>query len=356
MSEHAELSELIGHIYDAAIGTMPWPLVLAMARDYVGGHAAAIYALEATSNSGTIFHHDDRIGSDYRESCFAKHMRLDPLTTAYAYADIGRPVAPVDYLPAEEFQRMRFFRKWVAPQGFVDLVSTVLDRSLAGAALFDVLRRAEHGAVGDRARQRMALIAPHMRRAVLVARMIDLKSVEAATLAAATDGIRTGMLLVDPRRQIIHANASAHVMLEEASVVRTTQGRFHVSEKAADQHFGAFLAQAAQGLARADSNADYLHIRAEDGADHIIHMLPLACGATRQSVFTPSAVAAIFINKAALDTTSPLEVIAKAFRLTPTELRVLLGIVEVGGVPETAAALGIAEATVKTHLHAKRTS
>jgi DNA-binding CsgD family transcriptional regulator len=36
--------------------------------------------------------------------------------------------------------------------------------------------------------------------------------------------------------------------------------------------------------------------------------------------------------------------------LTPTELRVLLSIVEVGGVPQTAEALGIAETTVKTHL------
>ena len=37
--------------------------------------------------------------------------------------------------------------------------------------------------------------------------------------------------------------------------------------------------------------------------------------------------------------------------MTPSELRVLLAIVQVGGVPETAEALGIGEATVKTHLH-----
>jgi DNA-binding CsgD family transcriptional regulator len=36
--------------------------------------------------------------------------------------------------------------------------------------------------------------------------------------------------------------------------------------------------------------------------------------------------------------------------LTPSELRVLLVIVEVGGVPEVAAALGVAVTTVKTHL------
>ena len=49
-------------------------------------------------------------------------------------------------------------------------------------------------------------------------------------------------------------------------------------------------------------------------------------------------------------TSSTSQVIGEAFRLTPTELRVLLAIVEVGGVPEVAEALGIAESTVKTHL------
>jgi len=58
----------------------------------------------------------------------------------------------------------------------------------------------------------------------------------------------------------------------------------------------------------------------------------------------------LFVHKAALKTSSPPEAIAKAYDLTPSELRVLLAIVEVGGVPELAEALGIGETTVKTHL------
>ena len=44
------------------------------------------------------------------------------------------------------------------------------------------------------------------------------------------------------------------------------------------------------------------------------------------------------------------DAIAAAFRLTPSELRVLMAIIEIGGVPDIAAKLGIAETTVKTHL------
>jgi DNA-binding CsgD family transcriptional regulator len=47
---------------------------------------------------------------------------------------------------------------------------------------------------------------------------------------------------------------------------------------------------------------------------------------------------------------SPQEVIAKLYKLTPTELRVLFAIVQVGGVPEVAEAMGISSSTVKTHL------
>jgi DNA-binding NarL/FixJ family response regulator len=51
-----------------------------------------------------------------------------------------------------------------------------------------------------------------------------------------------------------------------------------------------------------------------------------------------------------LQTPSAPEVIRLTYKLTPTELRVLLAIVEVGGIPEVAAALGVAETTVKTHV------
>ena len=56
------------------------------------------------------------------------------------------------------------------------------------------------------------------------------------------------------------------------------------------------------------------------------------------------------MRKAGLDLPTPPEVILREFGLTPAELRVLFAIVEIGGVPEAAAVLGISEPTVKTHL------
>ena len=80
----------------------------------------------------------------------------------------------------------------------------------------------------------------------------------------------------------------------------------------------------------------------------IAHVLPLT---RRQADISRAATAAVFVRKAALDTPAPMEVIAKVYRLAPGELRVLTAVLEVGGVAAVADALGISEATVRTHLH-----
>jgi DNA-binding CsgD family transcriptional regulator len=51
-----------------------------------------------------------------------------------------------------------------------------------------------------------------------------------------------------------------------------------------------------------------------------------------------------------IDVKSCGELVARHFELTPAELRVLISIVEIGGVPEVADVLGVAETTVRTHL------
>jgi DNA-binding CsgD family transcriptional regulator len=56
------------------------------------------------------------------------------------------------------------------------------------------------------------------------------------------------------------------------------------------------------------------------------------------------------VHKVGLHLSSAPKALAKSYNLTPGELRVLLGIVHIGGVQETAEALGVGENTVKTHL------
>jgi DNA-binding CsgD family transcriptional regulator len=232
----------------------------------------------------------------------------------------------------------------------VDAVNAVLDKSVTSAALFGVFRHQRDGLVDDETRRRMRLIVPHIRRAVLIGRLIDLRKADAANLADTLDGLSAGVCVVDAGGRIVHANAACHVMLNAGDFLSAIGGRIVASDVKIDQAFRELFAAAGSGDAAIGTRGLALPLKARDGSHYVAHVLPLTSGARSLAGIAYSAAAALFISKVAVESPSPPEVIARAYRLTPTELRVLLGIVQIGGVPEVATALGIAENTVKTHL------
>jgi DNA-binding CsgD family transcriptional regulator len=197
----------------------------------------------------------------------------------------------------------------------------------------------------------MRLIIPHIRRAALIGKVIDLKTAEADSFADTVDGISAGMFLVDASARIVHANASGHAMLAEGVVLRVVSGKLVPNDASAEQGLNEIYAMAERGDAAVGVKGIAMSLTASDGERHVAHVLPLTSGARRRAGATYAAAAAVFVHKAALDSPPPQAVVAKLYKLTPTEQRVLLAIVQVGGVPEVAEALGIAESTVKTHLH-----
>ena len=349
MPDEKVLSHLVGDIYDAALDPALWVGVLEKSAQFVGGPAAGLFSKDAASKSGEVAY---GFGIDpyYEQLYFEKIIKLDPLTIGHYFAEVGEPVAVADIIPYDEFLETRAYREWGRPQGIVDVLNVALDKTATSAAMFCVFRHERDGRVDDEMRRRMRLIVPHMHRSVLIGRVIDLKTIEAATFADALDGIGDGMLLVDALGRIVHANASGHALLAEGSVLRAVGRKLAANDASAEQALHDVFLAAGSGDAAVGIKGIAVPLTSHNGERYVAHVLPLTSGARRRAGTSYAAVAAMFVHKAALETPSPPEVIAKTFNLTPSELRVLLGIVEVGGVQETAEALGIAETTVKTHL------
>jgi DNA-binding CsgD family transcriptional regulator/PAS domain-containing protein len=350
MDERTELSALIGDVYDAALDPALWRHVLDRTKRFVGGHAASLAWKDAVAKRGDTYYEDHEIDPHYRQLYFEKYIKLDPCTTGQFFAEIGEPVCTSDVIPYDEFKETRFYKEWARPQQLVDAALALLDKTATSMAFLGVFRHERHGLFDDEARRRVRLLIPHFRRALLIGNLINLKKAEAAALADTLDGISAGMFLVDAAGRIIHANAAGHAMLSAASVLRAEGGRLAANDPGADRTLADAFAMSDGGDGAIGAKAVAVPLIARDGERHVAHVLPLTSGARRRAGASYSAAAALFVHKAALDMASPPEVIAKTFKLTPMELRVLLAIVEVGGVPEVAVALGIAETTVKTHL------
>jgi DNA-binding CsgD family transcriptional regulator len=350
MDETETLAALIGDIYDAAFDPTLWVDVLGKTKDFIGGQAASLGWKDAVTKRGDTYHDDDGISPHYRRLYFDKYIKMDPCTTGQFFADIGEPVATQDLIPYDELIQTRAYKEWSRPQGLVDCAMALLDKSATNMSFLAVFRHQRHGLIDDEARRRMRLVVPHFRRSVLIGKVLDHQKAEAASLSDTLDGISAGMFLIDAAGRIIHANTAGHMMLSGADVLHAEGRRLILNDPHANQVLADTFATAGHGDAAVGIKGVAVPLVARDGERHVAHVLPLTSGVRRRAGTSYAAVAALFVHKAALDTPSPPEMIAKAYKLTPMELRVLLAIVEVGGVAEVAEALGIAETTVKTHL------
>jgi DNA-binding CsgD family transcriptional regulator len=229
-------------------------------------------------------------------------------------------------------------------------VTALIEKSSTSATFFGVFRHERDGVADDEMHRRMQLIVPHIRRAVLVGKLIDRREAEAATLADTLDGLGAGMCLVDAEGRIVHANAACQVILDARDFLSVNGGRLAASDAEADQTLRQLFAAAGGGDTAIGIQGIALALTASDGESYSARVLPLASGARRRSGIANTVVAALFVYKASLAMPSVSEVVARHFKLTPAELRVLLATVEVGGVPKVAEALGIAGTTVRTHL------
>lgn len=350
MDETERLSALIGDIYDAALDPALWRDVLGKTRRFVGSQAASLAWKDAVAKRGSSYYDDSEIDPHYRQLYFDKYIKLDPCTTGQFFAEVGETVCTTDVIPYDEFKQTRFYREWVRPQRLTDAALALLDKTATSIAFLGLFRHERDGLFDQEARRRIGLLAPHFRRALLIGNLIDLKAAEAASLADTLDGISAGMFLVDATGRIVHANAAAHTLLAAGSLLHAAGGRLVANDLQADQILADTFATAGGGDGAIGVKGVAVPLTARDGERFVAHILPLTSGARRRAGTSYAAVAALFVHKAALNAPSPPETIAKTYKLTPMELRVLLAIVEVGGVPEVAEALGIAQTTIKTHL------
>src|SRR5262249_11165648 len=265
MAEADQVSELVGNIYDASINPSLWPRVLEQTCGYIQGIAAVLVAHEATAGSGEFYFSwgDDPV---YTESYSRTFSKINPLVVAMlAQSTPGDIVAIGDLIPYEEYFASRFYKEWAAPQGYLDAIHLILEKSATAFASVAVARHERHGLVDDNTRRRMRLLAPHFQRAVAIGKVIDLHNAQATTLADTLDGMVAGMFLVDAQAHIVHANASGHQLLREGKVILSSLGRLTAIDAQAEEMLREVFAAAQDGDAAIGSKGIAVPLLVDSG-------------------------------------------------------------------------------------------
>lgn len=344
MLEFDTITSLIEDIYDAALEPALWSDVIVSIQKFAGTSACGLISKDTATRAGTTHHY---IGVDphfiklYADS----HSRFDPMVTIPPF---GKVVGIPDLVEFDEYSKGPFFQEWLRPQGCTDAGLVVLENSDSRNTILLTFLSGNRF-IDPEMRRRIRCLVPHAHRALAINKAIQTKQAQAATFSDTFDAISAAIFFIGQNCRLVHANAAGQTMLSEDKCLRVVNGQLIASNMRANQALRAIFSPDGDMLPAQSGNA--LPMEDHDGDRYAAYVLPLTSAARGTIGRDHKAIGALFVRKMQLDIQFSSELMARMFELTPAETKVLLAIVEVGGVPEVAGALGIAETTVKTHLH-----
>lgn len=347
-SEAALLSELIGLVYDAALDPTLWPRALGQACLFVGGSSGALFWHDAATKHSAALHMFNE-DPHFTQLYFDKYLPLNPCFPAGAFIEAGVVWGSTDLIPFEEIVETRFYTEWMKPQGIIDALGANLEKSATSASVLAVRMHETDGLADADDRRRLGLIVPHFQRAVSIGRLFDQSKAAQAVLTQTLDNVSAAVFLVGPNGRLVFTNVPGRTMLDEAALLSERNGTLVAVAPEAQRALREALVAAENGNAAADSGGP-IPLATSQGR-WFANVLPLTSGDRQRTGTLHLAVAAVFVRKSSPANPPPLEALAKLYKLTASEIRVIDAVMKVSGVKALAEVLGLTQATVKTHLH-----
>jgi DNA-binding CsgD family transcriptional regulator len=346
----AELSDVVGTIYDCALDPAVWPDAIREVCRVANFIAGLIDVTDLSSRSIRLqqYWNYDRAWIEFAiRDCAEESVRTWSNVRNLMARPLDEPLCLTREIPRSIWSQARLYTDHSTPVGYIDCVALVVLRERNRVGSMALSRHESAGPVTDRDMEVMQLLAPHIRRAVVISDVLNMQAIRIGTLEGAFDLLQAGVIFVDADCKVIHANRSAAAMLAKGSPVQSVHGDLRTN-----------LPQATAALRKAVAVATEpsigrlgigVPVPQPDGEPAYVHVLPLQTGETR-SRLAPRAAAAVFIAVGGNLAGAPAEAIATVFDLTVAEIRTVERLLAGRSAAEIADDLGLAMPTVRTHI------
>jgi DNA-binding CsgD family transcriptional regulator/PAS domain-containing protein len=343
------LSALIGMIYDCAIEPDNWRSTIAEICGTIGCLSGTILLIDLHRSQHRLAHvwgiapelerrflsYSGTLTGFYAKA-FSKAICLD-----------GEPLVLSSVISGRRAESI--YAELTQPAGISEAMQTVVLRQAGRLAVFGANRHENTGTLTNDERTIMRLLVPHIRRAVIISDILDIKKLEAHALAATLDNYTAGVVVVADQGRILHANNAARSMFSTAGPVSGAGGFLRASDARANRELTNAIVLAQANEATIGTAGIGVSLKNSSGEPSIAHVLPLAHGDLRTRLMPP-ATAAVFVTQLGSQPVAEIGAIASAFSLTPAEARTLKHLAGGATIAETADAIGISTNTIRTHL------
>ena len=343
---HQALSELIGSIYDCALDPDHWDQTLSDLRQAFrsGGMALALMDRRRGRTLVRKYAGRDTLGLLELDAKYGPEI----LRMLSRFALETPPDTPHIASRLPQDYPLPFFSAELKPRGFVDVMTIFLSDTPAYLSYIGIGQLGDHGVFTDREAALGGLLLPHLRRSVTISGLLDAGSIAEARMAETLDLFKCGIVLANRSGTILQANRAAERMMRGNGPLQSVRGVLNVNAPAAAKELRSAISLAAEDETSLGKTGMAIRLSRDEQPAQYAHVLPLAGGELRRRL-RPEAAAAIFIGAAAAEEDGA-EAMAATFSLTFAETRLIENLLAGRTLKESAAELGVAMTTVKTHL------
>lgn len=344
----AELSDVIGAIYDCVVDPGLWPSAIEQIAGLVQGASGAVMVIDTVENTNrfvTSWNIDPDVLRTYNERYHADN----PLIPATLSFGVDEPWNVESAMDSRTWLQSRVVREFGRAQGWLDNLGVTVLRTPTRFASLAVPRKAEYGFAGPRELEMLKLLSPHVRRAISITDLLDMRTLAADAAENTLEGLSVPVAMVDGDGRIMFANDAARTLIAAGDPVRADQGFLKARDPAAAGGLAAALAQARKPEAEMGKVGIDIPMPFVGGKPGFAHVLPIGSSKVR-SALSSGATAAVFLTPAGKAATLPGEALSATFGFTPTETRVLELLMQGQTIVRAGETIGIAATTARTHL------
>jgi DNA-binding CsgD family transcriptional regulator/PAS domain-containing protein len=344
MADDRRFLKLIDEIYDAALDSKRWQIViesLSRTFDCVGG---ALLQRERQSAELSFIEFggmDQSVRDAYQRYYSARSVWMPAAFMGTGELVVGHELAPDKRL----FEHSEFYNDWLRPQGVYDAIGGVIQRSPESLTVVTVLRAERAGFVTDADKGLFARLMPHVRRAIDIHRRLYGMQLQRDGTLRALDALEVGIALTDRGGRVIFANRVAERILRRGDGLTLIRDRLRASRPDDARTLATLIAGAAKTtLGIGDRPGGMLAL--PTGTGQLLSVLVSPC--PRLGLLEPTAI--VFMSEPPGNVHIDEQHVARQYGLTIAEARLLRALVEGQRLNDYADGAGITLNTARTHL------
>jgi DNA-binding CsgD family transcriptional regulator/PAS domain-containing protein len=335
-------------IHEAAFETSAWGGVLRRLADLTGCVAGGLTQEDPKSGRGTPITY---FGFDagHVERTFAHFLPMNPLFDIAPRMQPGFIVSNGDVVALDAFQMSDFYNGWARPQGLCCPITLVTHRANGRYLPLTLVKPDGAGDASEQDREILSRFAPHLIHAMNVTLRLQAAESRQEQLSRALECLSDGAVLADGLGRVVFVNEVAKALLDRPAngALRIVKGELVAGDPASDSALQAALATA---LGKDSPPRSHLVTIRQPGVvgQLRLNFAPLpyssAWEAAAEVDGTGRPCCLILINDGGISA------MARTYRLTPAETRLVEAIVVGKGLTWAARELGVSRSTAQSHL------